>query len=513
MTERTLTSLIAIVLLVLHTAPQADAQQKSEAVIANFESRNAVTKSTTTHKASVIVVDDVPEGGGKLASKTVVENTAGASGHFGTGFSIRVLDLSGADEIRFWIKTDAESTFNFQIHSDGNRASVFQFSTVGSKAGTWKQITAPLARFKQPPWSRGKADLTKINKFQVTAFGSGPYDGKYIILDQVVSSDKRRQATSAKPSGPGKDDGPVQRGGPIHLKQAEAPSKPKSPPEGFRSLFDGKTLNGWKPMPRLRTPKYPGAEFKGLEGAALEAAEKNTGRWLLQDGAIVGGQEPPGSTVGAYLVSEETFGDFELIMDMKPDWKTDSGFLVRTLPGGSPGMQILVDHRPQGGIGGFYGNGLAGVHGMPFAVDAEYDKEGNPIRLIAADPDSDRVELNQKTRAILKYAADVDDFLKVWKFGEWNTVKVRCEGRIPTFTTWVNGMKIAVLDMNEVEWENYDAEACAKLQGRKGHISLEVHNNPPNNWLGKDRWWPGAVVRWKNIFIRELEPEAGRDDR
>ena len=124
--------------------------------------------------------------------------------------------------------------------------------------------------------------------------------------------------------------------------------------------------------------------------------------------------------------------------------------------------------------------------------------------MIAASADEDRVELNEKTRSILTYGADVDAFLKVWKFGQWNTVKVRCEGRIPVITTWVNGMKIAVLDMKQVEWENYDAEACARLQGRKGHISLEVHDTPSNHWLGKDRWWPGAVVRWKNIYIREL---------
>jgi hypothetical protein len=167
-------------------------------------------------------------------------------------------------------------------------------------------------------------------------------------------------------------------------------------------------------------------------------------------------------------------------------------------------MQILVDHRPQGGIGGFYGNGIAGVHGMPFAIDAEYDKEGNPIRMIAANPDDDRVELSQNTRDILNYAADVNELLKVWKWGEWNTIKVRCEGRIPKLTTWVNGLKIAVLDLNAIEWENYDAEACAGMMGSKGHISLEVHNNNFNHWLGKDRWWPGAVVRWKNIFIREL---------
>ena len=168
-------------------------------------------------------------------------------------------------------------------------------------------------------------------------------------------------------------------------------------------------------------------------------------------------------------------------------------------------MQILVDHRPQGGIGGFYGNGIAGIHGMPFAIDAVYDKQGNPVGMIAADPNDRRVELSPKTRSILTYAADVDDFLKAWKWGQWNTVKVRCEGRIPKLTTWVNGLKTAVLDMNKIDWENYDKEACAKMMGRKGHISLEVHNSNFNHWLGKDRWWPGAVVRWKNIYIRELD--------
>jgi len=502
----------AAALVAINAIQTLDAQKnknKGEHVIADFEGKKPVAKNTTTHKASVTVVDDVPAKDGKLAAKTVVDAKAGAVGYFGTGFLVPKTDLSTATELSFWIKTDIESVFNFQIHSGNNRASVFQFSTVGSKPQTWTQIMAPVASFTAPQWSDGKADWARVNKWQVTAFGKGPYDGKYIILDNLVSDAER---DPAKP--PHKKEGRVQRGGPIDLKQAETRSAPKSPPKGFRSLFDGKSLTGWKAVARLPVPQYPGAPFKWrLEGDALDAAKKNTGRWTIKEGAIVGGQEPPGSGKGAYLVSQDKFGDFELIMDMKPDWKTDSGFLIRTLPGGSPGMQILVDHRPQGGIGGFYGNGIAGIHGMPFAIDAEYDKEGNPVRMIAAKPDGDRVELNEKTRAILKYAAEVEDFLKVWKFGEWNTIKVRCEGRIPTLTTWVNGRKIAVLDMNNVKWKNYDAEACAKLQGRKGHISLEVHNTPPNHWLGKDRWWPGAVVRWKNIFIRELEPEAGRGDR
>lgn len=200
MTKKILTSLIAIVLMVLCNARQAEAEQKtSEAVIADFEGKKSVARSKTSHKASVTLVDEVPEGGGKLAAETVVEKTAGATGHFGTGFGIPALDLSGAKEIRFWIKTDIESKFNFQIHSDGNRTSVFRFTTDGSKAGKWTQIKVPLAKPSQPPWAKeGKADLKKVVKFQVTAFGSGPYDGKYIILDNVVRDGKRTKPASAK---------------------------------------------------------------------------------------------------------------------------------------------------------------------------------------------------------------------------------------------------------------------------------------------------------------------------
>lgn len=331
------------------------------------------------------------------------------------------------------------------------------------------------------------------------------------LVSSLALAQEDLSRASTKPDVPSKSsstatkDRPVLRGGPVHVTGGKEVSGPKSPPGGFRSLFDGKTLGGWTARARLPVPKYPGAPVKWrLKGEAFEKATKNTGRWIVEDGAIVGGQEPPGSGKGAYLVSEEKFGDFELMIDMKPDWKTDSGFLVRTLPGGSPGMQILVDHRPQGGIGGFFGNGIAGIHGMPFAIDATYDAQGNPTGMIAADPNDERVELSQKTREILTYAADAEDLLKVWKWGQWNTIRVRCEGRIPKLTTWVNGVKIAVLDMNAIEWENYDKEACAEMLGRKGHISLEVHNNNFNHWLGKDRWWPGAVVRWKNIFVREL---------
>ncbi len=277
------------------------------------------------------------------------------------------------------------------------------------------------------------------------------------------------------------------------------------PPPGFRALFDGKSLEGWEAKPRGPISHYPGAPVRRImDPEQAEKAKENVGKWTIVDGAIVGEQDPPGSGLGAYLVSEEVFGDFELMFDIKPDWYTDTGVLLRTVPEGSPGLQVLVDHRPQGGIGGFYGNGLAGIHGMPFAVDAKLDANKIPIEIVSADPNAERVELSDRTLGLLDYAADVDDFLAVWKVNDWNTIKVRVIGRIPKVTTWVNGLKIAEIDTGKLDWPNYDAEECWGMLGREGHVSLEVHNSGGRDWLGKARWWPGAQVRWKNIYIKEL---------
>ena len=179
---------------------------------------------------------DVPEGGDKFAAKTVVDAAAGAGAYFGTGLGIPAMDLSGATEIRFWIKTDMKSAFNVQIHNDDNRVSVFRFSTVDFEPETWKEITAPVASFAKARWSKGEADWAQVNKWQSTAFGSGPYNGNYIIVDNLVAGGKRSMPASAKPAVSVKKDGPVERGGAIKTQSTESPTAAKSPPEGFRSF-------------------------------------------------------------------------------------------------------------------------------------------------------------------------------------------------------------------------------------------------------------------------------------
>jgi len=289
-----------------------------------------------------------------------------------------------------------------------------------------------------------------------------------------------------------------------HTSSFAGESSPSTPPAGFHPLFDGKTLAGWHAMPRPQGGKPIKGAKSGNADSFYERSLKSRGKWTVEDGIIVGGQDPPGSGLGGYLVSDEAFDDFELLIDAKPDWSVDTGVLVRTTPAGNVGYQILIDHRRDGGIGGFYGNGLGGFHAIPYSFTAIYNDKGQPIALKEADPKTAFQPVTEEKRRLLAYAAPIEEFLKTWKFGDWNTFKIRSEGELPHLTTWINGTKICEMDASKIEWPGFDKKAVAALLGRRGHISLEVHSNGPNDLLGKDRWAPGAVCRWRNIFIKPL---------
>jgi len=267
-------------------------------------------------------------------------------------------------------------------------------------------------------------------------------------------------------------------------------------------LFDGQSLAGWHSVPRLPGAPRPGDPGPNTQGEAYRNAEQHPAKWSVVDGAIVGEQDPPGCGYGGYLLTDETYADFELQIDAKPDWPADTGVLVRATARGSQGFQILLDHRRSGGIGGFYGNGIGNFRAMPYAFDVQRDAEGTPIRLVAADPNGSFRPVTDEDRRLLSYAAPIEEFLQVWKWDEWNTFKIRCVGKYPRLTTWVNGLKVCELDTESIQLPAYDKDRVAELLGRAGHIALEVHSNDPG--LGKERWWPGAKCRWKNIQLHAI---------
>lgn len=137
------------------------------------------------------------------------------------------------------------------------------------------------------------------------------------------------------------------------------------PPEGFTPLFDGKSLDGWKPTGK----------------AAV---------WTVEDGKIVctGGG-------GGYLLTEKEYADFELTCEYR--WEKpggNSGIALRTPPTGDPayvGMEIqLIDDE-----------GWEGVNKFKLAP---YQHTGS---IYAVQPA--KVQANKP-------------------IGEWNKVSIRCQG-------------------------------------------------------------------------------------
>jgi hypothetical protein len=275
--------------------------------------------------------------------------------------------------------------------------------------------------------------------------------------------------------------------------------------DGYRPIFDGRTLHGWRVIPRVYGAVHPGgpqlAELFAAEGIQPPAdPELHPPAWAVEAGALVGRQGAPG--YGGYLITEQAFGDFDLSIELRPDWPADTGVMLRRRPDDWAGFQVLVDHRPSGGIGGFFGNGLASFSALPFAVDAVRDEDGMPVGLRPDDPRTS-VELvtPQKIRR-LTYAGDVHDFLRVWRWAEWNELRVRCVGGpLPVLTTWINGLKVAELDTATLDSPDYDPASVSEHLGARGHIALEVHDNDER--FGEARWGRGAACRWRNIRIRE----------
>lgn len=270
----------------------------------------------------------------------------------------------------------------------------------------------------------------------------------------------------------------------------------------FVPIFDGKSLQGWHAVPRLPVARAPGQPGPDVSSENYLRAAQTSGRWTVEDSAIVGRQDPPGSGYGGYLLSDGVYGDFELVFEARPDWPADTGILVRTTALGSQGFQILLDHRRSGNIGGMYGNGIGGFHGIAFTLDAERDEHGRPSGLRLEDPSETIEPMTPDKPALLDYAATGEQFLAAWKWDEWNEFRIRVEGASPRIAVHINGVKISEMDTEKLRHPLYDAAAVRELLGPKGHIAFEVHDNDPG--MGDERWGPNSACRWRNIRIREL---------
>lgn len=222
-------------------------------------------------------------------------------------------------------------------------------------------------------------------------------------------------------------------------------------PDGFTSIFNGRDLTGWH--------------------VSATARHGVTPDFHVAHGMILGTQRPLGS--GGLLLSDRKYRNFELYLEVKPDWGCDSGIFFRTTDTGVA-YQITLDYLPGGSMGRMIGEGgiQVGAAGRGRATAPAGTAPAAPPPAPPQTPGESN-----------------DPGMKAWKPFDWNVVRVRVEGDVPHATVWINGVQIS---------DASDTENHALGGMIDGPIALQIHGGPV-------RWQPGGFWRWRNIGVRELK--------
>src|SRR4051812_10084066 len=176
-------------------------------------------------------------------------------------------------------------------------------------------------------------------------------------------------------------------------------------------VFDGKTLQGWHVSSR-----------SGHSGASRH---KSGGRWVVEDGAIVGSQDVPGN--GGLLITDRAYGDFEVVLEMRNDFGPDSGLFLRSTEKGQA-YQAMIDYHAGGNLMGVYGEGIGGFGSRNFSF-------------------KEKVTDIKEEKADFPLPIKPEKWSEFWKHGEWNELAARIEGNPPKITTWIKGVKF-------MEWKD-----------------------------------------------------------
>jgi hypothetical protein len=200
--------------------------------------------------------------------------------------------------------------------------------------------------------------------------------------------------------------------------------------EDWKPLFDGKSLDGW-------------------------VQRGGKANYRVEDGAIVGTSVP--NTPNSFLCTAKDYGDFVLELEFKVDNELNSGVQFRS--------QYLSESREVE----YMGQKIKEPKERVFGYQCEIDP--SPRAYSAGIYDESR-------RGWLKDLKDNEAARKAFKSGEWNKLRIECQG--DSIKTFIN-----------------DVPAVDIKDGLtpKGFIALQVHG------VGK-REEP-LEVRWRNIRIQE----------
>lgn len=191
--------------------------------------------------------------------------------------------------------------------------------------------------------------------------------------------------------------------------------------EGFKPLFNGKDLAGWKSVGGNGSYKVEGSDVVGFG----EDVKANT-----------------------FLRTEKTYKDFELLFDMKFDTLT-----------GNSGMMIRGLQKP-------------GENGRVYGYQCEHDNNNNRSWTAGLYDEARRGWLFPAKNNDAKKVTDADkaqqkEFTeqgrKLFKPTDWNEIRVLCEGK--HIQIWLNGEK-------RVDYTDDAPEFTAE-----GFFGLQVHSS------------------------------------
>jgi hypothetical protein len=204
---------------------------------------------------------------------------------------------------------------------------------------------------------------------------------------------------------------------------------------GWVSLFDGKSLGGW------RVHCLP--------------ADVDKIFWTVRDGAIVCDSLGRKDHHYVWLVHEGEWADFELELEFQA---------FRSSPGNT-GVQIRsrFDASPAAPNGGWLDGPQVDIHPpAPFRTGLIYDETRSEKRWIHPSLPSSKIEPRSTPPGFtFRYAEDNDG---------WNQLRIMAHGT--SVTTILNGVTTATFDGAGL----LDNEAHRQLNvGLRGHIALQLH--------------------------------------
>lgn len=223
------------------------------------------------------------------------------------------------------------------------------------------------------------------------------------------------------------------------------------PPAGFKALFNGKDLSGWKGLSHRNA-----TERRALEGEALQKAQETANQQMHQHWSVVEGILTYDGK-GQSLCTEKDYGDFDLYVQWKIPPGADSGIYLR----GTPQVQIWDPWDPRMKTPGT----------IPTSSEEWVNSYTNGRNLGSGGLWNNRRWRNSPTSREDK------------KPGEWNQFLIRMVG--DKVSIWLNNKLI----VDHVELENYWDKTGLSPLPRADQIELQHH---------------GSELYFKDLFIREL---------